>query len=371
LLKVVYICLGVAFVSLALLIYLAIDSGRYFHGTTSHMLETLQSDAAVLDADKYGSVVQTGNGRVLGFKRGQSEPVWETSFDRFKDSLGWQSPPPNAQAWCVGRCPASVVEIEGHYSARGGAPQAIAEPLSSTSAVIGTTTDGLLAVVDGRTTLLQADRTTEVPAPDRPTAGYADSSTTRIVTGSVSNDSRTLARFERDGSEFREAADALDIPTLGNLCISPDGEAVGAIGDSILLGAFGDAKLKTVGTEIASGVCRADAKGFTAVVNPLVQRSHVAASRFRRDGSRIWTRTLGARRLISPGPSPLVVTLAPDGTVTALDAVTGEPLMPMHFNHTVEPLVGDDGSLVTAARDGTPAWHEFKRSNGRTAEADR
>lgn len=370
-LKLVYICLAVAFTSFAILIFLAIDSGRYFHGTTSHMLETLQSDALVLDADQYGAIVQTGNGRVLGFKRGQREPVWEKRFERFGENLSWQNPPPDAQAWCTGHCPSAIVEIEGEFSARGGADKSIADRLGPRASVIGTTDDGVLAVTGGRTLLLRRNSSSELPTAGMPTAGYVDKDNRHVVTGTVHTDSRTFDRFVRSGEDFRDIVKPLTVPSLGNLCLSPDGEWTGAIGDRVQIGAFDAAELKKVGTPTVGGVCRADAEGFTAIVNPLERRALVHATRYSHDGRRIWTKLVGARRLISPGPSPLIIAIAPDGTITSLDSVTGEALQQIHLHSGAEPMVGPDGALVTAARNGTPTWHEFKRANGSTYELDR
>lgn len=358
-LKLVYACLAFSAVALTGLVIASASQGPPFHGTTAAMARALGEDAHVLDADETGAITQTGNGVVAGFRRGETKPDWEIKFSRFPDSGSgsWDTAPSNAAAWCAGDCPSALVQVGGRYQARGEAAAALAERLNTSGSdayildVVGP--NSLFARIAGVLTSLRGQEAQALPVKN-PSVAVASGSARRVIAGSAVGETGLISRTIQNDGKWQSAAPVLSEPNLQNMCISPDGRWVGAVSNRLLLLPFVGSATLTAGNPVAGGVCRADSQGFTFAVNPEGNRSQVSAVRFTHDGRRLWARSFGAQRLLSPSGLPVIVTRSPDNTVTAVDATTGD----VRFKRAVtgQVFVGDDGAVVTADRSGQPEW---------------
>ncbi|MFT4049833.1 MAG: hypothetical protein QM648_08345 [Solirubrobacterales bacterium] len=365
-LKLVYACLAVSFIALVVLIVSASDGGHAFRGTTKPMYDTLTSSAEILAADKNGAITQTGNGLVAGYRRGGTSAAWTFKFDPFAnaDEMSWNDAVPTADSWCAGACPSAIVGFGARYSAHGGASAALAntlsaqntgllQPLVFTSANAGFARLG--GVRNASSTLVQIKDSVVTTLPvEAPSVVVADKSGARIASGSPNDQGGELDRLELADGKWTSAAPSLAESGLRNICISSDGRWVGAISHRALLMAFADTNPIVAGNPAAGGICTADSGGFTVVVNPADHPNFVAAARYTHDGRRIWARTFGAQRLLSPTGSPLIVTATTDGHVTAIDSVTGKVELQQRFSGPA--FVTADGSIVTTGREGKPVW---------------
>lgn len=358
-LKLVYVCLAVSAVALTALVVSSASQGPPFRGTTAAMARALQDQARILDADETGAITQTGNGIVAGFRRGETEPDWEIKFARFPDSDrgSWDTAPGNAAAWCAGDCPGALVQIGSRYQAHGGAAPALAEKLNTSGSdayiLDILSPSGAFARIAGELTLLRGQDAQTLPVKN-PSVAIASGSGRRVIAGSAVGQTGLISRTIQDGGKWKATAPTLSEPNLQNLCISPDGRWVGATSHRLLLMSFVGSTAIDAGNPISAGVCRADSTGFTFAVNPPDDPSRVSAVRFTHDGRRLWARSFGAQRLLSPSGLPVIVTRSPDNTVTVVDATTGQ----VRFKHsaTGQVFVGDDGAIVTADRAGQPEW---------------
>lgn len=368
-LKLVYGCLAFSAIAFTALLIAASSQGPAFRGTTESMAIALSSGATVLDADARGAITQTGNGTVSGYIRGDDGPAWSIDFKRFTDDPGASVDglaPRNAQAWCSGRCPAAIVEFAGTYRAAGGGPQALASQLSGygSSAALLSLMPGGKALVNqpagagGKLKILTGGRVEMLPA-ESPSVAIASANGYRVIAGADRGGTGVLTRSIRTGGNWATANPDLAEPGLQNICISPDGRWVGAVSNRLLLMPFIGPAQTVAGNPVQGGICRADQSGFTFAVNPQLRPNHVAAVRFTHDGRRIWARSFGAQRLISPTGSPLIVTWGRDDSVSVVDAVSGKALAKTPLPQ--EPFVGRDGSIVIASRGGFPTWIKVAR----------
>jgi hypothetical protein len=376
--KFAVICLTVSALALATLIIAAAGQRSYFRGTTPEMLEAYSTPAQVLAADADGAITQTGNGVVAGYSRGETKPSWQFKFTRFPlELMDDFDNPDDAQAWCAGRCPSALVLLRGHYSKRGAGTGALAETLAKSLTALGSGYR-LLDLIDARRALVgpvsgadrtssraslmlvNGSRTERLPTPS-PSAAYASSNGFRVVAGSADGNTGTLTRAIRAGGRWRPVGSSIVEPNLENLCISADGRWVGAISRRIQLLPFLGGEAALAGNPLSGGVCRADSRGYTVVVNPAASPGQIGAVRMTHDGRRIWARSFGTRRLISPGPSPLIVTEStrPQRTIVAVDATTGQERLRRGISTT--PKVGEDGAIVVADRTGQPIWITLRR----------
>jgi hypothetical protein len=370
--KLVITCLSTSAVALTALLIATAGQSSSFRGTTAEMLATYSEPARVLTADAKGAITQTGNGVVAGYLRGQNAPSWKVKFDRFPpEQTAQELTPDDAKAWCVGRCPAALVEIRGSYSQQ----SAGAERLAGTLTGLGPNyrlldlidrSRALVAPLAGTAAagenlrLVSGSRIEQLPARG-PSVAYADERGYRVAAGSAEGKVGTLSRMTRAGGRWRSVGAAVVEPNLQNICISSDGRWTGAISRRIQLMAFLGGSPVLAGNPVSGGICRADARGFTAVVNPADRSGRLAAARYTHDGRRLWARSLGSQRLISPTGSPLIVTETTHQplTLAAFDAVDGSPRLRRPIQS--RPYVGEDGSIVTADRSGLPVWISLQR----------
>lgn len=365
-LKLVYACLAFSFIALVALVIAATGPNHSFRGTTKPMFDALTQGATILAADRNGAVTQTGNGRVAGYKRGAQGDEWTLKFDPFglTSDDPWGDDVIGASAWCAGGCPAALVLVGDRFSARGGADPALAQAFNAKGASglqvlavtardtafghIGTQQNTAAPLLRFKGSLV-----TTLPA-RAPSVVMVDDDGGRLAAGSPNGAIGTLTRLERVGGKWVHATPNVDEPNLRNLCISHDGRWVGAISAQTLLMGFGDYAPLATGNPVAGGTCTADSAGFTAVVNPAARATSVAAARYTHDGRRVWARTFGSQRLLSPTGSPLIVTSTSGGDVTAIDAVSGK--VEMQKQLATQPFVTSDGAIITAGRDGVPVW---------------
>lgn len=368
-LRLVYGCLAISAAALLALVIASSGEDASFAGTTKPMFEALTDDAKVLAADRNGAVTQTGNGRIAGHRRGTRGAVWTLKFNPFAeaDRDPWGGDAIQAVAWCAGGCPAAIVTTGAGFSAQAGADPALAKSLAARSSTPGTALQ-VIAVTARDTAYGFIDSGPAHPAPllefkgtrirelpvDSPSTVMTDDRGTRLAAGSPKGESGALARLQRSAGRWAEAAPSFEEPLLRNLCISRDGRWLGAVSARILMMGFSGGEPIASGDSVASGTCTADSGGFTAVVNPSARPGVVAVVRYTHDGRRIWARTLGAQKLLSPAGSPLIVTQTRGGELTALDAVSGRRWM--HQSVSGEPYVSRDGAIVTTGRNGEPVW---------------
>lgn len=359
-LRLVKSALAFSAVALIVLIVGAKLQDHGYHGATPAMAEALTDDALVLAADRHGAVTQTGNGVVSGWRRGQQTPLWRMQFKPF-DAVGaefWSFEPDHAEAWCAGQCPAALVAVGGETSAHGGAAPALATTLREILEHRGSVfalpqRDTLLASrpPDGLV-LIEDTRSEELGVTGSSTAA-ADSDLRRVISGAPEGTTGVLARLQQTRGGWRRALPDVREELLGNICISADGRLVGTVSTRIKLFSF-DGPGRALGPALKGGTCRTDAEGITAVVNPLAAPQTVVALRFDKQGRELWRHDFGARRLISPGSSPLIVVTTPQNFVSVRDAASGRLLFERALGST--PTVTGDGALVSADRSGEPRW---------------
>ncbi|MBJ7355132.1 MAG: hypothetical protein JHC98_09920 [Thermoleophilaceae bacterium] len=365
-LKLVYGCLAFSLVACIFLFVAAARSGDGFHGMTKSMGDALNSGATVLDADRDGAITQTGNGKVAGYRRSGDE-TWSTKFDRFKEtpSNPYGAGANDATAWCMTACPTALVGFESGYSAFGGVSERFVDELNKLSpksedvmALTGRDTAFLrvspptnatpqLYVLEssGRFTLLGVLNPSEVQ-PVQPRD--------RAVVGSARGKVGVLGQVALRAGRWQATDRSITEVGLKNVCVSDDERWIGAVGTRISRTAFGSASGAAFGPPVTSGTCTVDENGTTAIFTPRSAPETVVAARYSAGGRTIWRHDFGAQRLLSPAGSPIVVTQAADGNVTAIDALTGRNTYSGKLVGV--PFVCEDGSIVTADRQGHPHW---------------
>lgn len=365
-LKLVYGCLAFSLISGVLIFVLAVEQGRSFRGMTKTMGDAISQGATVLDADRTGAITQTGNGRVSGFGR-DGNARWETKVDRFAEgpSNPFGAGSNDATAWCNQQCPAALVEFEGQFNAFGGADPKLAQALEAGNArpedVLGFAggesvflrrlTEGF---ADPRLVVTEVGKSEAVLGVINPSEIQPDRARDRVVSGSATGKVGSLNQIVRSGGVWRVVGRAVSESGLKNVCVSDDDAWVGAVTTRISRFAMGAKPRSSFGPPITTGTCTVDQQGITAIYTSVADPNRLQAARYSASGRRLWRYDFGAKRLLSPAGSPDVVAQAADGTVTALDAVSGRAV----FNRVVagQPFVGNDGSIVTANRQGEPEW---------------
>jgi outer membrane protein assembly factor BamB len=364
-LKLVYACLAFTVVALGFLIISASGDRHGFRGATNEMNNAIAQGALVLDADRFGAVTQTGNGHVTGFKRGSDEKHWSQKFDRFAEGPNnpYGAGAVDAEALCAGACPTAILSFNGTFYANGGASREFVDGLANVEGA-----PGLLAMVSGEQGFVEAplepeaqsrlywldgDQGQALPARTPSDVQY-DQSSNHVLVGSDKGKSGTLTRLSRDAQTWSVVGKSIDEAGLVSTCISASGDWIGAISTSIRRYAFDAPQSGRIGPAITSGRCTVDAKGITAVFTPASNPDTIQVERFTPGGQSLWSKKLGAQMLLSPAGSPYVVAQSPDGTVKAIDSLTGA----IKYEHklTEPPFVGHDGSVVNAGRTGKPQW---------------
>lgn len=365
-LKLVYGCLAFSLIAGVIIFVLAVEQGRSFRGMTKTMGDAISQGATILDADRNGAVTQTGNGRVKGYGR-DGNSRWETKVDRFAEgpSNPFGAGSNDASAWCNETCPAAIVEFEGDFNAFGGADQELAKALEYNNAkpedvlgFAGAQTVFLRKLVEGleqpRLVVSQVGKSDAVLGVINPSEIQPDRARERVVSGSAAGKIGSLNQIVRGGGVWRIDGRSISEAGLKNVCVSDDDAWVGAVTTRISRFASGATPRRSFGPPITTGTCTVDQQGITAIYTTVADPNRLQAARYSASGRRVWLHDFGAKRLLSPAGSPEVVAQAADGTVTALDAVTGRTT----FNRAVvgQPFVGNDGSIVMANRQGEPEW---------------
>lgn len=365
-LKLVYGCLAFSLIAGALIFVLALEQGRGFRGMTKTMGDAITQDATVLDADRTGAVTQTGNGRLKGFGR-DGAVRWETKIDRFAEgpSNPFGAGSNDASAWCNQPCPSAIVEFEGAFSAHGGANSGLAQKLDEH----GAKPDEILGFAGAKTVFLRKPIdgfvqprlvASEVGKPDavlgvvNPSEIQPGRARDRVVSGSASENVGKLHQIVRSGGIWRVAGRSISEPKLKNVCVSENDVWIGTVATRFSRFASGTTPRSSVGPRVTSGTCTVDQQGITAIYTTVADPDRLQAARYSASGRRIWLHDFGAQRLLSRAGSPEVVAQAVDGTVTALDAITGRETFERRL--VGKPFVGNDGSIVIANRQGTPKW---------------
>jgi hypothetical protein len=367
-LKLVYGCLAFSLIACVFLFVSASQKDDGFHGMTKSMGDAIANGATVLDADRNGAVIQTGNGKVSGFKHDGTQ-TWSTRYDRFKARLTnpFGAGADDASAWCPAACPGALVEFIGDFAAFGGADAELAASLGDLhpkpEEVLAFGSDGtaFIRIADegqtvqalnvlapgGKATPLAVENPSDVQ-PLRPHD--------KAVVGSINGNAKVgnLDQLILGGGSWRVAGRPLREAGLKNVCVSTDNKWVGSISTRIRRSAFGGAKGEAFGPAVIGGTCSVDDAGITAVFNRKPKPTDVVAARFAPNGRMLWVRNFGGQRLLSKAGSPYVVVQTSDSTITAMDAISGRDA----FTGKVEgsPFVGRDGSIVTANRKGEPRW---------------
>lgn len=357
-------CLAFSAIALVFIFVSAGDRRNYFRGSTKAMNDAIVQPATVLAADRDGAVTQTGNGRVSGFLR-DGKRVWKLDYSRFEAGPAnpYGAGAIDATASCAGACPSALVELLGTNTAHGGADAKFAAALNT----LGRGGDALLKVVSQGSGFVRATPG-DAPRPQliwlvgsdgkgtgvsNPSAVEVDADATRAVAGAARGASGTLTRLVRSGGRWKTSGEPFKQAGLKNACISADGDWVGSVGTRIHRFAFDAAAETAFGPTLASGTCTVDASGITVAYTTAAAPT-LRATRWSGSGKELWSHDFGAQTLLSRAGSPLVVAQSANGTVTALEASTGKPVAV----HRAEgrPYVGDDGSIVTADREGNPSW---------------
>lgn len=374
-LKLVYGCLAFSLIAGAIIFGLAIEQGRGFHGMTKTMGDAISQGATILDADRTGAVTQTGNGRLKGYVR-DGGARWESKVDRFAEGPNnpFGAGSNDASAWCNQACPAAIVEFEGDFSAFGGAGPKLAENLAGHDAkpedilgFAGANTVFLRKLIEGfaqpRLVAIEVGKPDAVLTVINPSEIQPDRARDRVVSGSAAGKIGNLNQIVRSGGIWRVAGRTISEVGLKNVCVSDDDSWIGAVTTRFSRFASGANPRRSFGPPITTGTCTVDQQGITAIYTPVTDPDRLQAARYSASGRRVWLHDFGAKRLLSPAGSPGVVVQDADGTVTALDAVTGRTI----FNRAVvgQPFVGNDGSIITANRQGEPEWLHVGRAPAR------
>lgn len=370
-LKLVYGCLAFSLIAGAIIFVLAVEQGRGFRGMTKTMGDAIAQDATILDADQNGAVTQTGNGRLKGFGP-DGDARWETKVDRFAEgpSNPYGAGSNDASAWCNQTCPSAIVEFEGAFSAYGGADPGLAQKLDDHGATpddilgfAGATTVFLRKPIEGfaqpRLVASEVDKPDAVLGVINPSEIQPDRARDRVVSGSASDHVGRLHQIVRSGGIWRVAGRSISEAGLKNVCVSKDDAWIGAVAARFSRFASGETPRSSFGPRITTGTCTVDRQGITAIYTTVADPDRLQAARYSASGRRIWLHEFGAQRLLSRAGSPEIVAQAVDGTVTALDAITGRETFERRL--VGKPFVGNDGSIVVADRQGTPKWLHLPR----------
>lgn len=365
-LKLVYGCLAFSLIAGAIIFALAIEQGRGFGGMTKTMGDAIVQGATILDADRNGAITQTGNGRLKGYVRDGSVR-WESKVDRFAEGPNnpFGAGSNDASAWCIQSCPAAIVEFEGDLSAFGGADPKLAESLGEHDAkpddilgFAGAKTVFLRKLVEGfaqpRLIAIEVGKPDAVLGVVNPSEIQPDRARDRVVSGSATGKLGTLNQIVRSGGIWRVAGRSISEAGLKNICVSDDDAWIGAVTTRISRFASGATPRRTFGPPIMTGTCTVDQQGITALYTAVADPNRLQAARYAPSGRRLWLHDFGAKRLLSPAGSPDVVAQAVDGTLTAIDAITGRTIVERQV--VGQPFVGNDGSIVVADRQGAPEW---------------
>lgn len=371
-LKLVYGCLAFSLIAGVLIFVLAVEQGRGFRGMTKTMGDAITQGATILDADRTGAITQTGNGRLTGYAR-EGDSKWQSKVDRFAEGPNnpFGAGSNDASAWCNQACPAAVVEFEGDFTAFGGADSKLADSLGDHEAkpedilgFAGDKTVFLRKLVEGfaqpRLVAIEIGKPDAVLGVINPSEIQPDRARDSVISGSATGKIGSLNQIVRSGGIWRVAGRSISEAGLKNVCVSDDDAWIGAVTTRVSRFASGANPRASFGPPITTGTCTVDRQGITAIYTSVAEPSRLQASRYSASGRRVWLHNFGAQRLLSPAGSPAVVAQAADGTVTALDAITGRTV----FTREVlgQPFVGNDGSIVTANRQGQPEWLHVGRA---------
>lgn len=365
-LKLIYGCLAFSLIACVLLFVAAAQEGEGFHGMTKSMGDALADGATVLAATRDGAVTQTGNGKVSGFMRNGSE-VWSTKYNRFAESPRnpYGAGANDATAWCEGDCPSTLVEFDGNFEVFGGASESLPQGLNP----LRTKPEDVLAIGQMATALIRvfAEGSSQPRlfsvAPQRQPRALGAINPSGIqpvqprfhaVVGSAKGKVGFLNQLVFSDNDWNIAGRSLREAELKNVCVSDTETWVGSVSTRIRRFEFGDAPGPAIGPVVTGGTCTVDDLGITAVFTPKSAPTAVVAARFARSGRMLWNHNFGAQRLLSDAGSSYVVAQSQDGTVTAVDSVSGR--VAYRAKVVGAPFVGPDGSIVTANRKGKPQW---------------
>lgn len=365
-LKLVYGCLAFSLIAGVIIFALALEQGRGFHGMTKTMGDAIVQGATILDADRNGAITQTGNGRLKGYVRDGSVR-WESKVDRFAEGPNnpFGAGSNDASAWCNQSCPAAIVEFEGDVSAFGGADPKLAESLGEHDAkpddilgFAGAKTVFLRKLVEGfaqpRLIAIEVGKPDAVLGVVNPSEIQPERARERVISGSATGKLGKLDQIVRSGGIWRVAGRPVSEAGLKNICVSNDDAWIGAVTTRISRFAIGATPRRTFGPPITTGTCTVDQQGITAIYTAVADPNRLQVARYAASGRRLWQHDFGAKRLLSPAGSPDVVAQAADGTLAAIDAITGRTIVERQI--VGQPFVGNDGSIVVANRQGEPEW---------------
>jgi hypothetical protein len=365
-LKLVYGCLAFSLIAGAIIFVSAAGQGNGFRGMTKSMGDAISQNAAVLDADRNGAVTQTGNGRITGYKRDLTK-AWSTEFDPFEEGPNnpYGAGTIKAFAWCTEGCPNAILDINRKFTSHGSA----GEGLASTMTSLGLNEKSVLSIYALNAAFVATNSADQdqtelryvvhqdssvLPISNPSTVSVDDPAmATHAIVGSARGRTGFLTRMTK-GETWEIKAPRIRETDLKNACISADGGSIGLVSTRVKRSDFFDSPGDAIGPKLASGACTVDANGITAMYTPAKNPSSLEAARYSNDGRRLWHRTFGAQRLLSRSGWRDVVTQAPNGKVTAIDSVSGRTVFAKQV--TGVPFAAEDGSIVTAGRDGEPRW---------------
>jgi hypothetical protein len=364
-LKLVYACLAFSAAAIVFLIIASANGGSGYHGMTNEMGAALTEGAAVLSADAHGTITETGNGNVAGYARGSKSRSWSTSFDRFPGAAGsaFGGNAIDALATCAGNCPSAIVTIGGEPRAEGGASAELTTALSKIeggASVLAAASASeafakSLAAPPATTPLtwLVGSTSAELGVP-YPSDVQLDADGKRALVGSSVSGSGRLTSLSRVGKSWKPVGDPTIERGLKNACISRDGQWIGAVSTRLRRIAFDGTSAAVIKPAVTGGKCTVDAAGISAAYTTSKDPRILYFSRFDASGKMLWTKNLGAQRLLSPSDSPYLVAQAGDTTLTVVDAVSGD--VKLTRKAPAAPYVSRDGSIVNADRGGHPTW---------------
>jgi hypothetical protein len=367
-LKLVYGCLAFSLIAGVFIFVSAASDGPGFYGMTKSMNDAIVQDGAVLAADRNGAITQTGNGRITGYGRDLKQ-LWSTTFDPFEEGPNnpYGAGTIKAFAWCTMGCPNAILDINREFTDRGNAGAGLAATLTS----LDLDDDSVLAV-DGLNAALVVPpsktdtppalraildtKSSEIPIANPTTVAInARQPSSNAIVGSARGRSGYLTRMTwEDGKSWEIHSPRIREIDLKNACISADGGSIGLVNNRVKQANFFGAPGAALGPEISSGTCTVDANGITAAYTPATNPGSLEAARYAADGKRVWHHTFGAQRLLSKSGWRLLVAQSRQNVVTAIDAITGRTVFEQPAG--AKPFAAQDGSIVTAGRDGKPHW---------------